>query len=98
MAIEFEKEAKEITANLKLADGYLDCEKIIIRNIKKLLLNTHPVSEIEGYLKKLLHYFEELIVKHKDTADCTNYRYTVGFLDTVLRFPYWYSWIASTSL
>lgn len=98
MIIDFDNETKEIISDLKLADGYLDCEKVIIYNIKKHLANGFPVSVIEGYLKKLMQYFEDLIVTNKNSADCTNYRYAVGFVNTLISTPYWHSWIKTTIL
>jgi hypothetical protein len=98
MIINIDPETKEIVSELKLADGYLDCEKIIIHNIKKQFKNGHSAQSVITYLKELLQYFEELIVKNKDTFDCSNYRYTVGFLDTLTRSKYWHSWITSTNL
>jgi hypothetical protein len=98
MPIDFEKEIKEILADLDINDGYLDCEKIITYNIRKQLEKGYSFLEVEVFLKKISAYFEELILKKKDTTNCTNYRYAVGFIDTVLRSKYWHSWIATTNL
>ena len=37
MAIDFDSETIEITNKLKQVEGYLDCEKIIVHNIKNRL-------------------------------------------------------------
>jgi len=49
MIINFEFEIKEIIAGIKQADGYLDCENIIIHNIKKHVSNVIAVTNIENY-------------------------------------------------
>jgi len=45
------------------------------------------------YLKKLSACFDKKIEANQDNADCTNYRYTAGFLNTLLKMPYWRSWM-----
>jgi hypothetical protein len=94
--INFEFETKEIIAALKLADGYLNCENVIIRNIKKQVSNGITVTNIESYLKKLQKYFEDKAVINKGNTDCVNYRYAAGFLNTINATPYRHSWIKTT--
>ena len=75
MIINFEFEIKEIIADIKQADGYLDCENIIIHNIKNNVSNGIAVTNIESYFKKLHKYFEDNTVINKSNADCVNYRF-----------------------
>ena len=96
MIIAFEHEKKN--SKLKNADGYLDCEKVIIHNIKKHLFNGFSESVIEACLKKLLRYFQDLTGKNKDTVDCANYRYAAGFANTLMATPYWHTRIKTTIL
>jgi len=98
MIIDFEKETDEIIAKLKHVEGYLDCEKVILNNIKKHVEKGFSDTLIEDYMKKLFLYFEELIKSTKDIADCINYRYSEGFLNTLISTPYWRSWIKTTNL
>lgn len=98
MNIDFELETNEIVSALKTADGYLDCENIILQNIKKQFAKKYTAEAIMAFLKKLLQYFEKLIEKDKNIADCSNYRYAAGFLDTLTRSQYWYSWITNSNL
>lgn len=98
MIIDFEHEKEEVFSRLKGAADYLDCEKVIIYNIRKQLVNGFSDSVIESYLKKLLQYFKDLIGKNKDTLDCANYRYAAGFVNTLIATPYWHSWIKTTIL
>ncbi len=37
MKIDFEYEASELTGELKSADGYLECEAMVLANIKKYI-------------------------------------------------------------
>lgn len=93
MNTDFENEVKEISLQLKPADGYLECEKVIISHIKKYVTNGNAPTDIEPRLKNILKYLQDMIVINKDTTDCINYRYAAGFLKTIIDTPYWYSWI-----
>lgn len=93
MAINIDKELNEMIASLKQAEGYLDCEKLIIVNIKKHLANKVTVPDIEDYLKKLMQHFENLLEVNENFEDNINYRYTTQFLKTLISTPYWKSWI-----
>jgi len=93
MPTEFENEAKEITLKLKPAEGYLECEKVIIDHIKKYLITGKTPIEIGPRLKRLLEYLQEMIVTNKDSSECINFRYAEGFLKTLVETPYWQSWI-----
>jgi len=93
MTIDFDSEAIEITNKLKQVKGYLDCEKIIIRNVQKQLLNGSNDENVILYLRKLSAWFENEITLVQFNADCTNYRYAAGFIDTLLKMSYWKNWI-----
>lgn len=95
MPINLESEITEIAGKLKHAEGYLDCEKIIVHNIRKQLEKGNTDENIIVYLKKLSAWFEKKIESNPHDADCTNYRYAVGFVDTLLKMPYWRSWMKS---
>ena len=94
--INFEFEVKEFIVALKQANGYLDCENIVIHNIKKHVSNGITATNIESYLKNLREYFEDKTVINKGNADCVNYRYAAAFLNTIIATPYWHSWIKTT--
>jgi hypothetical protein len=98
MPIDFENEVLKITNQLKFADGYLDCEILIIHEIKQQIIDGFTFADIEECLKKLKIYFDEQILKNKTTTDCTNYRYAVGFVNTLINTPYWHSWIKTINL
>ena len=93
MMIVFDKEVKEILTELKKADGYLDCENVILTNLKKHAANGVSIAELDGYLKNLLEYVEDKTVINKGTEDYTNLIYAGGFLRTITSTPYWHSWI-----
>lgn len=93
MAINIDKELNEIIANLKPAEGYLDCEKVIIINLKKHLANKIPVSDIDIYLKNLMQHFENLVEENENFDGNINYRYAAQLLNTSISTPYWKSWI-----
>jgi len=96
MKINYDYEVNELTGDLKLADGYLDCETIVLANIKKHYANGISIPVIESYLKKLQIYFEDKIVINKGNADAVNYKYAAGFLNTINATPSWHSWIKNT--
>jgi len=93
MAIDFDGEMTEIAGKLKQVVGYLDCEKIIVNNIRKQLQNGNNDENIILYLKKLSACFDKTVETNKHDANCTNYRFASGFVDTLLRRPYWKSWM-----
>ena len=93
MAINIDKELNEIIANLKPAEGYLDCEKVIIINLKKHLANNISVAEIDSYLKNLMQHFETIVAENENFDENINYRYTTQYLNTLIATPYWKSWI-----
>lgn len=98
MTINFDVETSEINSKLKQVEGYLDCEKIIIHNIKKNLDNGFDEEYIIVYLKKLSVFFYEKIDANQGKADCSNYRYAVGFVETLLKMPYWKSWMKTIDM
>ncbi len=93
MHTDLNNEAAALSLQLKPAEGYLECEKVVIHHIKKYLVNGNISPDTEPRLKKLLAYLQEMIEINKDTNDCINYRYAAGFLKTILETPYWHSWI-----
>ncbi len=98
MLIKFENEAAEIVSQLKLADGYLDCEKVIIYNIRKQLKNEILGSDVEKYLINLKAYLDIEVINHQTVDDYRNYRYASAFLNTLITIPYWHSWINTINL
>lgn len=93
MKINFETEAKALTSQLKAGDGYLDCEHIIIDNIKKQIHSGFAIPDIEKYLKQLRTFFEDKMVINKGNMEAVNFRYAAGFLGTVIATPFWQSWM-----
>jgi len=93
MAIDFDIETIEVDNKLKQVEGYLDCEKIIISNIKKQLDKGLDDEKIIVYLKKLSAFLYKKIESNQGNTDCSNYRYAAGFVDTLLKMPYWKSWM-----
>ncbi len=96
MKIYFEYDVSELINKLKVADVYLECEAIVLENIKKHTDKNISIIFIEGYIKKLHRYFEDKTVINKGNADCINYRYAAGFLNTIIATPYWHSWIKTS--
>lgn len=91
MKIDFEFEVSELTGELSTADGYLECEAIVLANIKKHIDKNISIIFIEGYLKRLNKYFEDKTVINKGNANCANYKYAAGFLNAIITTPYWHS-------
>lgn len=97
MKDDFENEVIELTSELKKADGYLQCEAIILANMQKQADKNNSITFIVSCLKRLQKYFEDKAVINKGNVDCVNYKYAVGFLNTVIATPYWHSWIRATN-
>jgi len=91
--INLEAESISILNELKKADSYLDCEMIIINNLRKHLNNGSSIPEIESYLKQILPYLEISYKSAKDTAEGINYQYAAGYVNTLTTTSYWHSWI-----
>ncbi|MDP4262006.1 MAG: hypothetical protein Q8941_05690 [Bacteroidota bacterium] len=98
MFIDFDLETTEITGRLKHVEGYLDCEKIIISNVRKLLDHDLTDENIILYLKKLSAWLTNALETSQGNADHTNYRYAAGFVDTLLKMPYWKSWMKTIDI
>lgn len=96
MKIDFEVELSELTTELKTTDGYLDCEHIIVSNVKKQIKKNVAIPDIENYLKNLQSYFEEKMVINNGHMDSINFRYAAGFLSTLIETPYWQSWMKTS--
>jgi hypothetical protein len=95
MAIDFDFETSEITSKLKQVEGYLDCEKIIVHNIKKQLEYGNNDENIVLYLTKLSTWLGGKITTNHINTNCTNYRYAAGFIDMLLEMIDWKRWMKS---
>ena len=89
----FNYEAKQITNDLKLVNGYVACERIIIKNIIKHFEGGFEEISIENYLKKLSTHLEYMMETASDNNFRTNYSFAVGFLSSLLKRPAWKSWL-----
>ena len=98
MSIDSDNELNEITALLNQVEGYLDCEKVVIHNLKKHLDNGKSDESIIEYLNKLSIGLTKKTEIDQLSADCTNYRYVAGFIDTLLKMPYWRSWMQTIKM
>lgn len=94
--IHFDNETKEITAGLQKADGYLECESLLIKNIQKHAEKGIPISSIEQYLRQLYAHFNNKAAIEAGSPAGINYGYATAFLQTVIATPYWKSWIITT--
>ena len=52
MAIDSDSELNEITTLLNQVEGYLDCEKVVIHNLKEHLDNENSDESIIEYLNR----------------------------------------------
>lgn len=89
----FDIETKAMLIELKNANGYLDCENIILKSLGKLENSEVPIISIKSYLKQLLKYIEDKSVINRGNADCENYTYAAGFLRSIIATPYFVRWI-----
>lgn len=93
MPINFENEINEISNHLKNVEGYLACEKIIVRNIEKHLHKGCDELKIEQYLKQSSTYMEDIIASKQGGIDYINFKYASGFINELLKTPKWNNWI-----
>jgi hypothetical protein len=98
MKIEFEKESAEIIANLKYAGYHLDCERVILYNIKKLFEMGLSEQMITGYMEKLFLILENLSKSTEDVLERFNYKHSAHFLNSLQSTPYWRNWIKARQL
>lgn len=91
--IDIDTEINEIVAHLQPLEGYLDCEKAVIQNIKKHLDKGYDDEIIAACLEKISFALREKMESGKDSANSINCRYAAGFIDTLLRMPYWRTWM-----
>jgi hypothetical protein len=93
MYIDIDCEKKLITEAVKQVSGYQDCERIIIQRIRKQVENGAADSSMEEYLKNITSHLETSIDVCGDANIKMNYRYVIGFINTLLRTPSWRSWM-----
>ena len=93
--IDIEHENDLITESLKQVSGYLDCERITIRHIHKQVDNGLSDTSVVNYLKTTILHLENAIDAIEDANVQMNYRYVIGFINTLLRTPAWKSWMQS---
>lgn len=91
--IEYEKEL--VTAALNKVNGYVACERIIIKFIRRYLEKGLADINIITCLKTLNKHFEGIVETTADANIQINYRYAIGFINTLLRTPSWRSWVQS---
>jgi hypothetical protein len=89
MIIDVHTETQEITGQLKRVEGYPDCERIVIANIKKHLERGFDEVCIKFYLDRLAVAFEKQIaVSHNDPTHA-NYMYAAGVVNILLKTARW---------
>ncbi|MDF2191292.1 hypothetical protein [Paraflavitalea sp. CAU 1676] len=93
--IDIDYENSQITEALKKVSGYLDCEKVIIKHIHRLMENGQNDIRIEQYLKTVIMHLENNIEATLDANEQMNHRFVIGFIHTLLRTPAWKSWMQS---
>ncbi|NII27832.1 hypothetical protein HB364_22305 [Pseudoflavitalea sp. X16] len=93
--IDIDYENGLISAALKQVSGYLDCERIIIRHIRKHIENGLSDTGIEHYLKTVIFYLEDTIESVENANVQMNHRFVIGFIHTLLRTPSWKTWMLS---
>ena len=96
MGIDFDYEVSEMTPHLQQAEGYLECEKVIVNNVRNHVIKGFDDKVITNYLEKLSTYFKDRIKKSQNTSDCTNN--VEGFINRLIKMPYWRSGITTIDL
>jgi hypothetical protein len=93
MKIDMETETKEITPDLQVASSYLECEKVILVNVRKQIERGYDDNSIKDFLKRLYVFFEEKSRYSKQSKEVIHYSYANGIINTLLKTTYWRSWI-----
>lgn len=96
--MDMDHEISLVKESLEQVSGYLDCEKIIIRNIRKHLENGMDELSIENYLKALIVYLERSTETDGGANRQMNHRFVIGFIYTLLRTSSWRSWVQSIQI
>jgi hypothetical protein len=91
-------ESDQIANELTHVDGYLACEKIIIKNIIKQLETGMDDVTIENYLKDLAIHLEKIPEAGKGNNIHINNRFAAGFVNTLLRTPAWKNWVKTIKI
>jgi hypothetical protein len=89
MIIDVVTEIREITGHLKRVEGYLDCEKIVIGNIKKHLERGFDEVCIRFYLDRLAVAIEKQVAAGHDDPLHANYMYAAGFVNILIKTARW---------
>ncbi|MBL0306435.1 MAG: hypothetical protein IPQ25_10485 [Chitinophagaceae bacterium] len=69
MTIDVNAETTELSKVLKLAEGYLSCERIIIQNITKQLDNDSTEESMLSYLENFCFFGDKIKTQEPD-EDC----------------------------
>lgn len=93
--IDIEQETGLIKEALHQVSGYMDCEKIAIRHIHKQVENGFSDTCILDYLQAVIGHLERATEATRDANIQLNYRFVIGFINTLLRTPSWKSWMLS---
>lgn len=97
MKIDFEYEISEMTPDLQLAEGYLECEKVIVNNLRKHIIKGFDDKTIVNYLEKLSAYFKDRIRHHK-TPVIVLITGSGRIINTLIKMRYWRSWIKTIDM
>jgi Ni,Fe-hydrogenase III component G len=93
ITMDMNAEKEQLSEALRHISGYVDCERIIIRQIRKQVEKGLADAVIESYLKSLASHLEATIDTCGDANVQMNYRYVIGFVNTLLRAPSWKNWM-----
>ena len=95
--IDFNTEILEIINDLKKVEGYLDCEKAIIHNLRKQLERGYDDKSILNYLGELRKQIESRIGVNQNAYDSAMTD-TAAFINILLKMSYWRSWMKTINM
>jgi hypothetical protein len=86
-------ELTKIKEELSSVEGYLACEKIIIKHIIWHFNHGSSDMMVQSHLKDLSGHLENLLAENNDNSTYPNYRFVVGFVNSLLKNPLWKNWV-----
>lgn len=91
---DFTKEIQKVFLQLKQADTYLACEKIIQETTRLWMGNGCTDMETENYLRELLLKLEKEWQENPGSVN-SSFRYAAAYTRTIVSGFHWRSWLRS---
>ncbi len=98
MKTDVAQEAAAMEPEITKAEDYLSCEKVLINNIKKHLLEGMDDAALQAYAAAMAEHYDTKTRALQHNRVCVNYRYASAFLHALRAAPHLANWIRTTNL